>query len=389
MISIVGFDFSPRTRIVYGIDSIDRLGALTRELGLQRVLLVTDAGLVACGHAEHARQSLETAGVTVTVYDRVRENPTTRDVDECLTVAREAEIDGFVGLGGGSSLDTAKGANFLLTNGGAMLDYWGVGKASKPMLPLVAVPTTAGTGSECQSAALIADEVTHQKMVCLDSKAAARVAVLDPMLTVSQPRHVTACTGIDAIAHAIETAVTTKRNELSAVFSREAFRLTFHHFARVLAQPDDLEARGAMLLGAAYAGLAIELSMLGAAHAAANPLTAHFGTVHGLAVGMLLPHVVRFNAEDPAACRQYHELAVLVGLANDDAPCPQVIDTLCARLTQLVTAMGLERPAIPAHAIPQLAAEATEQWTARFNPRPLTVVDFVKLFQCALEHPDT
>ena len=127
---------------------------------------------------------------------------------ECLGAARAAGIDGIVGLGGGSSLDTAKGCNFLLTNGGRMQDYWGVGKATRPMLPLIAIPTTAGTGSECQSFALIADETTHQKMACGDPKAAARVAILDPPLTLSQPPRVAACTGMDALSHAVETAVT-------------------------------------------------------------------------------------------------------------------------------------------------------------------------------------
>src|SRR5262249_50705683 len=231
------------------------------------------------------------------------------DVDACLRIAQAAQIDVIVGLGGGSAMDTAKGCNFLLTNGGRIQDYWGIGKASKAMLPFIAVPTTAGTGSECQSAALIADEQTHQKMACLDSKAAARVALLDPALTLSQPALVTAHTGIDAIAHALETAVTTKRNHLSLMFSHEAFKLTVPSLPRVLSAPSDLHARGRMLLGAALAGTAIENSMLGAAHAAANPLTAHYGIVHGEAVGIMLPAVVRFNARDPAVRLAYAELA--------------------------------------------------------------------------------
>jgi alcohol dehydrogenase len=170
MSSITGFDFSPRTRVVYGLNSIDRLGALARELGATRALLVTDAGIVAAGHAEHARRALDAVGVAVWVFDRVRENPTTRDVEACLEAARSVGIDTIIGLGGGSSMDTAKGCNFLLSNGGRMQDYWGVGKATRPMLPLIAVPTTAGTGSECQSFALIADEVTHQKMACGDPR---------------------------------------------------------------------------------------------------------------------------------------------------------------------------------------------------------------------------
>ena len=146
-------------------------------------------------------------------------------------------------------------------------------------------------------------------MACGDPKAAARIALLDPALTVSQPVRVTACSGIDALAHALETLVTKPRTPLSLIFSREAFRLIVAALPRVLASPTDIEARGWMLLGAAWAGTAIENSMLGAAHSAANPLTAHFGVAHGQAVGMMLPHVVRFNAREPAASRAYAEVA--------------------------------------------------------------------------------
>ncbi|MEI6875477.1 MAG: iron-containing alcohol dehydrogenase, partial [Spirochaetota bacterium] len=161
-----------------GENSVERVGELARELGGRNVLLVTDPGVVAAGHAARVQLSLAAAGFAVTVYDRSRENPTTKDVDECLAMARTAQVDLIVAIGGGSSMDTAKGANFLLTNGGRMHDYQGIGKATRPMLPFIAIPTTAGTGSECQSFALIADERTHQKMACGDPKAAARVAIL-------------------------------------------------------------------------------------------------------------------------------------------------------------------------------------------------------------------
>src|SRR5262245_3859326 len=295
------FDHEPRTRVVFGAGSMERAGELARELGAKKVLLVTDPGIVAAGHAARLRENLEAAGLKVTTFDRACENPTTRCVASCLAVAKRARPDTIVGLGGGSAMDTAKGCNFLLSNGGRMQDYQGVGKARKPMLPFIAIPTTAGTGSECQSAALIVDERTHQKMACLDPKAAARIAILDPKLTLSQPARVTACAGIDAIAHALETAVAKKRNPLSMMYSREAFQLCIRAFAEVVTHPKDLEGRGRMLLGAALAGLAIENSMLGAAHAAANPLTTHFGIVHGQAVGLMLPHVIRFNASEQAS----------------------------------------------------------------------------------------
>ena len=383
------FDHRPHTRLVFGPGKVDQIGKLAAELGPRRVLVVTDRGIVSAGHAQRVEHALQAAGLGTVVFDQVRENPTSRDVEACLAVARAAAVDLIVGLGGGSSMDTAKGCNFLLTNGGQMQDYWGVGKAKKPLLPLIAIPTTAGTGSECQSAALIVDEQTHQKMACLDPKAAARVALLDPQLTLSQPPRVTVCTGIDAIAHAVETAVTKKRNPISAMYSHEAFKLTMSGFARVLKDPLDLEARGRMLLGAAYAGLAIESSMLGAAHSAANPLTAHFDIVHGQAVGMMLPAVVSFNARDPAVLRAYAELAGALGPDGAGDGPPASGDALDSRLNGLLNLAGFPRSladcSVPRSAIPMLADEAARQWTAAFNPRKVAAPDFVKLYETAFE----
>jgi alcohol dehydrogenase len=285
-------------------------------------------------------------------------------------------------------MDTAKGCNFILTNGGQMKDYWGIGRATRPMLPLLAIPTTGGTGSECQSFALITDEQTHQKMACGDPKAAARIALLDPALTLSQPARVTACSGIDALAHALETLVTKARTPLSLIFSREAFRLAMSGLPRVLASPADLEARGWMLLGAAWAGTAIENSMLGAAHALANPLTAHFGVAHGHAVGMMLPHVVRFNAREPMVARAYAEVAYAAQLASPSETPEAAAEHLAQRLESLLDLAGLPRTlkhcGVKTTDIPRLADEAARQWTAQFNPRPVTASDFQQLHTAAL-----
>lgn len=386
-LNLVSFDHQPRTRLIFGADTVDRVGELARELGGDRVLLVTDQGIVAAGHANRVHKALELTGHTVARFDESKENPTTRCVDRCLAVAREANVDLIVGLGGGSSMDTAKGCNFILTNGGRMQDYWGTGKASKPMLPLIAIPTTAGTGSECQSYALIADEETHAKMACGDPKAAPRISILDPALTLSQPRSVTACTGIDAIAHAVETAVTRKRNPLSSMYSLEAFKLCVDGLPRVLADPKDIEARGHMLLGAAYAGTAIENSMLGAAHSAANPLTAHFGIVHGVAVGVMLPHVVRLNAQNRSARKGYAELASAPEIASVRDGEEAAVEALIARLESLLNLAGMPRSLEEAGAdrslIPRLAEEAAGQWTANFNPFAVAAGDFAQLYEQA------
>lgn len=380
-------DFAARPRLVAGAGCLARLGDLARELGATRALLVTDQGLVAAGHAARVRQALEGAGLAVVVYDHAHENPTTADVDACLAVAREGKVDLIVGLGGGSAMDTAKGCNFLLSNGGKMRDYWHTHAATKPFLPLIAIPTTAGTGSECQSYALIADEATHQKMACGDHKAMARVAILDPTLTTTQPRRVTACTGLDAIGHAVETFVTTKRNPVSHLFAREAFALLNANFPVVLDRGDDVAARGAMQLGAAYAGLAIENSMLGAAHACANPLTAQFGVIHGQAVATMLPIVVRYNAADPVAAVLYAELAVHAGLCapgNVDV----AVAALARRLDDLLKLAGLPQDlgasGITAAAIDALADNAATQWTGTFNPRAVKAPEFRELYRRAL-----
>ena len=379
---MLAFDYQPRTRLVFGSGSLARLGEFAGELSATRVLVVTDAGIVKAGHVGVALDVLRQAGMHAVAFDGVRENPDAADVESCLNVARAERIDLFVGLGGGSAMDTAKGANFLLTNGGQMSDYKGIGKASKAMLPLIAVPTTAGTGSECQSFALISDPVTHMKMACGDPKAAARVAILDPELTLSQPARVTACTGVDALVHALETAVTKKRNALSLVFSGEAFRLAIHALPRVLQDPGDIEARGHMLLAAAYAGTAIENSMLGCAHASANPLTARLGMIHGEAVGRLIPGVIRRNAQDPSVADQYESLAKSAGLVCLERLLSKVTEIL--RLSNMETTLSLP-VTVTSGLVSTMAIEAAAQWTAAFNPVSFSVGDFERLYEEVLK----
>jgi|TARA_Y100000746_G_scaffold132074_1_gene113130 alcohol dehydrogenase len=377
------FDNIKRTKLVFGDGVSLASGELAKELGLKHVLLVTDRGLVEAGHVEVVRDSLSKAGIKVTLFDQVIENPTTDCVEKAKQAASEARVDSFIGLGGGSSMDTAKGANFLLTNGGRMHDYWGVNKATKEMLPLIVIPTTAGTGSECQSFALISDSKTHQKMACGDSKAAAKIAILDPGLTLSQPENVTVCTGIDAIAHAVETAVTNKRNKLSTLFSEESFKLLLPNFTKVLNQPNDISARGSMLLGAAMAGCAIEASMLGAAHSLANPLTAHYNIVHGQAVGMMLPYVVRFNSEIEE-CRGVYVNLMKVAQIECENESADEVNNLVAYLLNLLQQTGLPirlRDVIADKSeLKVLAKEASAQWTAGFNPRSVGEIEMEKIY---------
>ena len=392
------FDFDPRTRVVFGSGTIARLGEIAKELGGTRVLFVTDPGIERAGHAAKGIQSLTAAGLEVCVFNAVQPNPTTDDVDQGLAIASAKRVDLIVAVGGGSTMDCAKGINFLLTNGGQMRDYWGVGKATKPMLPLIAIPTTAGTGSDAQSFALIADAKTHMKMACGDKKAACKVAILDPELTLSMPPGVTAATGIDALSHALESFVTTKRNAISQLFARRAWRLLAQSFPVVVSLAGSngasgsgqsastiLAARGNMLLGSHLAGAAIENSMLGATHALANPLTAHFEVTHGLAIGVMLPHVVRYNS--PMVGPLYGRLAADLGICGADDPeaGDRVANlvrefTKSARLPTTLTACGVDR-----NLLPKLAEEAAQQWTGTFNPRPVDAASLLHLYEVAFD----
>ena len=375
------FDFHVPTRVVFGEGALGRLGDLARGLGFSRTLLVADRGLLAAGHVERAAAILDAAGIAAFLFHDFDSNPDTRMVEAGRAHAAACAVDSIVAIGGGSSLDCAKGINFVLTNGGSMRDYWGAGKATQPMLPSIGVPTTAGTGSEAQSYALISDADTHAKMACGDPKAKFRIAILDPALTVSQPRNVTAVAGYDAISHAVESFVTSRGTELSDLFARDAWRLLEPHYERVLAAPDDIAARGAMLVGAHEAGIAIEQSMLGAAHACANPLTAHYSTAHGIAIAVMLPHVVRWNAAHVSD--RYAELVRLSGRPAGASPG----EDLAARLEELARAGGLPATlaeiGVPRADLAVLAGEAAAQWTGTFNPRPFDAAAALTLFEQA------
>ena len=374
---MVPFEFHARTRVVFGAGVVDSLGRLAWDLGFRRTLVVADEGVVRAGYVETALGNLAASGIQATPFHEFGPNPDSAMVEAGRAFAAPLKIDSVIGFGGGSSLDCAKGINFLLTNGGTIADYRGYGKAAHPLLPMIGVPTTAGTGSEAQSYAVISDAATHMKMACGDPSAAVKIAVLDPELTRTAPAAVSASAGYDAIAHAVETWVTTRRTALSDTFSHRAWVLLSGAFERVLRDPSDADARSAMLLGSHLAGMAIEQSMLGAAHACANPLTAKYDLPHGLALSILLPHVVRWNA--PVAHERY-------GALVDGSPSGGA-DALAGRLEAFASAGALggrlRDRGVTEDALPGLAGLAAEQWTGTFNPRPFDSTGALEVYRAA------
>lgn len=354
-----------------GPGTLSRLGGIALDLGFRNTLLVVDPGLGAAGIPDEAGRLLREAGLTVHVFDRFGPNPDSDTAENGRVFAAPLGVDSIIALGGGSALDTAKGINFLLTNGGRMQDYRGYGKASTPLLPSIGIPTTAGTGSEAQSYCVISDAETHMKMACGDRSAAFRAVILDPDLTKTVPKAVRAAAGIDAAAHAIETWVSTKATDVSRELTILAWQSIRPALLPSIESTDDADVRSAMLMGAHDAGAAIEASMLGAAHACSNPLTARYGTAHGVALGILVPQVVRWNAEADEA--QYERLGGSASLAAwiEEA-------AAAAGFPSTLRALGAKQEDIP-----ELAEMAATQWTGTFNPRTLGVEGAREIYERA------
>jgi len=357
------------THLIFGAGSLDRLGQAASELSFRRTLLVSDPELH--GMRDRAAAVLLRAGVSVHLYSRFGSNPDSKTVESGRDFAAELGVDSIAALGGGSALDAAKAINFLVTNGGRMQDYRGYGKAKHPLLPSIGIPTTAGTGSEAQSYCVIADADTNMKMACGDPSAAFRVAILDPDLVSSAPKPVRASAGIDAASHAIETLVTTRRSPLSKALTMNAWALIEPSLLPAIDNADNVQARSSMLLGSHFAGCAIEASMLGASHACANPLTARYGTPHGVALGILVPHVVRWNAE--AVAKDYEDfggadkIVSLIEQARTAAGFPSTLRDLGAKEEDLE----------------ELAMLAATQWTGTFNPREMGAAGAMQIYKAA------
>ena len=360
----------------FGTGRLSEVGELARDLALSRPLLVTDPGVRAAGHAEAAARALESCGLAVAVFDEVGENPTSLEVARGAARAAAHGADGLVAVGGGSAMDCAKGINFVSTNGGTMADYRGYGRARRPLLPSIGVPTTAGTGSDAQTYALISDAETGEKMACGDPGAGFRAVILDPDLPRTAPRTVAAGSGLDAVAHAVESFVTTRRNARSADYARHAWRLLDGALETALGGTANGDAWAEMTLAAHLAGAAIEQSMLGAAHAAANPLTARHGVAHGAAVMLMLPWVVRFNGE---RCEPLYRELTGIGRGASEA--------LARRLEELRRAGGLptrlRQVGVRRPELAELGRLAAVQWTAGFNPRPVGATELGRLYEAA------
>ena len=381
------FTFNTSKSIRFGAGAIGQLGDIVSSEVGSRVLLVTDAGMIATGLVERALDALRKADVTVEMFSEVEADPPEAVVLEAARRAMEAGIDGVVGFGGGSSLDVAKLAALLAHGKETLADVYGVGNAKGPRLPLVLVPTTAGTGSEVTPISIVTTG-TNEKMGVVSPVILPDIALLDPELTYGLPPHITAATGIDAMVHAIEAyaSASANNNPVSRMLATEALTLMGGSVLKAVRNGADTEARSNMLLGSMLAGQAFANSPVAAVHALAYPLGGHFHIPHGLSNALVLPHVLRFNiVTSPSPYAElapfaFPDLADLEGQARAAA--------FCDRLADLSVACGLQPNLramnIPEDVLPKLASDAMNQTRLLVNnPRPLTEADALAIYTAA------
>jgi alcohol dehydrogenase class IV len=384
---VTPFIFNTAKSVQFGSGSLNRLGDIVRsELG-ERVMMVTDPGLMRTGIVDRAQKVLAAANVAVSLFKDTEADPPEAVIHAATAQAREAGVLGIVGLGGGSSLDVSKLVAVLTLGREELKSMYGVGNTKGPRLPLVLVPTTAGTGSEVTPISIVTT-AANEKMGVVSPVILPDVALLDPELTLGLPPHITAATGIDAMVHAIEAyaSASANNNPISRGLATQALTLMGRSILKAVHEGSDLHARSEMLLGAMLAGQAFANSPVAAVHALAYPLGGHFHIPHGLSNALVLPHVLRFNAV--TAPQPYSELAPFVfpNLAKLEGQ--ERAAAFCDELAALSRACELQQTLramdVPEHFLPRLASDAMNQ--ARLlvnNPRPVTEEDALAIYRAA------
>ena len=381
------FTFETTPRVICEVDGALRLGALCRELGAERVLLVSDPGLQRAGLLEAPMQALREAGVEVTLYSDVQADPPEASVLDAVAAGRGCRAQAVIGLGGGSSLDTAKLVALLCGHEQALADIYGINLAKGPRLPLIQVPTTAGTGSEVTAVAIVTSP-SHEKKGVVSPLLYPDIALLDARLTVGLPPAVSAMTGVDAMVHAIEAYTSQhKKNVLSDGLALQALRLLGGNLDRVLAEPGDLQARSDMLLGSMLAGMAFANAPVAAVHALAYPLGGHFHVPHGLSNALVLVPVLEFNRGVAEAL--YAELApaLLPGrhFASAAEACDAFIGFMTALVERMPFAQRLAEVGVTEADLDRLSDDAMKVERLLINnPRPVTWADARAIYASVL-----
>lgn len=368
----------------FGPGARKELPGVVARLGYKKALVVTDKGLMKFGVAKMVLDVMDEAGIAYEIFDDVKPNPTVSNVKAGIDACKKAEADFIVAIGGGSSMDTAKGIGIVVNNPefSDIVSLEGVADTKKKSLPIIALPTTAGTAAETTINYVIIDESRQAKMVCVDPNDIPAVAIIDAELMYSLPKSLTAATGMDAMTHAIEGLITKAAWEMSDMFELKAIEMIYKYLPIAVNDPTNPEGRNGMAVAQYIAGMAFSNVGLGVDHGMAHPLSALFDVPHGVACAMLLPTVMRFNV--PAALDKYTDIAKAVGVWRDGMTKEEAADAACKAIEDLSALVGTNKHltdlGIKESDIAALAEQAIQDVCTPGNPREVTKEDIVNLY---------
>ena len=380
----MSFYYFCKSNITFGCGSIVKLPEIIKNNHLQKIMIVYDKGVKAAGIADRVLEQVKKAGVEYMIFDDVIPNPTNEVVEMAYEIARKNETDGFVAVGGGSSIDTAKAISLLMTNPGKIEDYAGIGKVKNDCLPLIAIPTTAGTSSEITNVSALIDTEKVIKYVVIDNKLVATEVIADPEFTITAPPGVTAATGMDAITHAVESYISREATPLTEYHSLTGLQILYQNIVEAVENGANRDAREQMMLGCIITGFGFSNANLGLVHGIAHTLSAHFGLAHGMANAAVLPYVMEYNAE--SCPEKMAEMARTIGLpvtGNADADTYFLAEEL-KHLIRRLKIKTLSEQGISRDDFEMLAEDVLKEPVLGFNPRQnITKSDVITILEKA------
>lgn len=378
-------EFFVSSDVTFGKNAAKELPRILKEFKAKNVMVVYDAGVKMAGIAEKVLAEVEKADVKVTVFDGVIPNPTNEVVEEAAEIAQRENIDVFVAVGGGSSIDLTKAVNILMTNPGPIGQYGGIGLVKEPVLPLIAIPTTAGTSSEITNVVALTDTKAVCKYVIIDNKIVADKVIADPEFTKTMPAGVTAATGMDAITHAVESYISNMSTALTEYHSIKALQIFHEYLPKAVANGSDMEAREKMMLGCLIAGFGFSNANLGLVHGIAHTLSAHFHLAHGVANATVLPYVMEYNAD--SCPEKMVNLAKAIGLpvSGDLAKDKYLLSKELLKMTKTVGIKTLSELGVEEKDFEMIAEDVLKEPVLGFNPKQgVTKEDVISILKKAL-----
>lgn len=379
------FNFKIPQNIIFGMGSLAQLPELLIESSSNHVFLISDGGLAKLGVVEKIESIIQNSGITCTTYFGVLPNPTVSIVDEATALYTQCGATSIVALGGGSSMDVAKAVGVLANYGGSITQYEGNFKVPGPIVPMIAIPTTAGTGSEVTASAVITDESRNYKLSVFSYELLPRYALLDPALIMTAPASIAASCGVDALIHAMEAYISTKATPFSDAMAEKAMELIGANLRRFVANRQDEDAACAMMLGCNFAGIAFAWARLGNVHAMSHPVSGYFHVAHGVANSILLPTVLEYNA-----LADHGRYKKMYNYIHQGSPCienfqPQMlVDEIRKLNNELGIPARLSDVGVTADKIPAMAEDAMKSGNIPANPRQTTLKDMIALYEKAL-----